>query len=123
MKIVVGRGTEIEDGAIVYIPRPLSRNVLESILEKASLAYMPPSTYDRISRRVKERFGEKIRIESIRGRFAYHDPEIVARIAALRKSGMSIRKIAEEVGLPKSTVHYILSRMKKLEVAGEKIIL
>ena len=123
MKIVLQDPEEVEEGGIIYLPRPLRREVLERIFERASVVYMPPSTYDRISRHIKKRFQEKIRIESMRGRFAFHDPETVARIIALRKSGLSIRKIAEEVGLPKSTVHYILTRMKKLAVDEEKIIL
>lgn len=123
MKIVLQDPEEDEEGDIIYLPRPLRREVLEGIFEKASVVYMPPSTYQRISRKIREQYSEKIRIESMRGRFAFHDPETVAKIAALRKSGLSIRKIAEEVGLPKSTVHYILTRMKKLAVDEEKIIL
>ena len=123
MKIVLRDPRELGGGEVVYLPRPVRREVLEEILERASTVYMPPSTYERISKGLRERYREKIRIESLRGRFAYHDPEVIARVAALRKSGLSIRKIAEEVGLPKSTVHYILTRMKKLEVGGEKIIL
>ena len=125
VKVVWRDGMRPEDveGLEVFIPRPIRKEVLKEVLERAVKVYMPSSTLERISRRLREEYAEKIGVESVRGRYAVHDPELVARVAALRKSGMSVRKIAEEVGLPKSTVHYILTRMRKLEVGEERIIL
>ncbi len=122
---VVFRGVNWEEieGEEVFLPRPVRREVLEELLRRAKRVYMPPSTYQRISKKVRERYVEKISVMSLRGRYGRHDPETIATVAALRKSGLSIRKIAEEVGLPKSTVHYILTRLRKLAIDEEKILL
>ena len=124
MKVVFrGDNWEEIDGADVFLPRPVRREVLEELLRRARKVFMPPSTLERVSKKVVERYRGKIEVLSMRGRFAEHDPELVAKVAALRKSGLSIRKIAEELGVPKSTVHYILTRMRKLRIGDHEIIL
>lgn len=108
-------------GKIVHIPRPLRKEQLLEILEEAEEVTMPPSTYERLSKEIKERFKEKIKIEGHRGRFCTLDPQTIAQIISLRKSGLSIRKIAEVTRVPKSTVHYLLTRTRKFDF-GEKVI-
>ena len=122
MKIVFNgeNWEEIRDNE-VFLPRPIRKEYLERLLSLASVVYMPPSTLERCSKKVVEKYRQKIRIMSLRGRYGTHDPETIAKVVALRKSGLSIRKIAQEVGLPKSTVHYILTRLRKFDV-GEKLI-
>ena len=123
MKVLFeGNNWDEVDGNEVFLPRPVRRDILEELLKRAKKVYMPPSTYQRISKKIREVYKDKIEILSVRGRYGRYDPETVAKVAALRKAGLSIRKIAKEVGLPKSTVHYILTRLRKLDV-GEKIIL
>jgi len=84
---------------------------------------MPRSTWDRLSKRAREIVGKKYRIESRRGRFARLPVETVTTILALHRSGVSIRKIAEEFGIPKSTVHYIIKRETKVADGNIKIIM
>ena len=110
------------DNSDVFLPRPIRKELLEELLTRAKRVYMPVSTFQRISKRLREKYRHKIEIMSMRGRFGRYDPEVIAKVAALRKAGLSIRKIAEEVGIPKSTVHYVLTRLRKIDV-GEKIIL
>ncbi len=122
---VVFRGDNWEevDGSDVFLPRPVRKEILEELLRRARKVFMPPSTLERVSKKVVERYKEKVEVLSMRGRFAEHDPELIAKVAALRKSGLSVRKIAEELDVPKSTVHYILTRMRKLRVGEHEIIL
>ena len=124
MKVVfTGDNWEEVNGEELFLPRPVRRDILEELLQRAKKVYMPPSTYERISKKIKEKYGDKIAVMSIRGRYGRYDPQVIATVAALRKSGLSIRKIAKEVGLPKSTVHYILTKLRKVEVYDERIIL
>ncbi len=105
----------------VHIPRPLPAHVLQEILEEAEEVTMPPSTFQRLPRGIREKYGHKIKIESHRGRFCGLDPHTIVQIISLRKSGLSIRKISEITGVPKSTVHYLLTKTRKFDF-GEKVI-
>jgi len=83
---------------------------------------MPPSTYARLSRAAKEIIGNRVELLSRRGRFADVDVETVAQILALYRAGASVREIARELGMPKSTIHYIIRRERKIRDGGVKIL-
>ncbi len=108
---------------VVYIPRPLPAEILERVAPFTREFRMPRSTWERLSKKAKEVIGERHRIESRRGRFAKIPVETIATILALHKSGVSIRKIAKEFGIPKSTVHYIIKKGLKVEDGDIKIIM
>ncbi len=110
-------------GKKVFLPRPVRKDMLEKLLEVAEKVYMPPSTYNRISKNVREMWRYKIAVTSSRGRYSSVDIESLKHVLVLSKSGLSIRRIAEETGLPKSTVHYILRYMKKIRIGDTDIIL
>ncbi len=114
------RVAEAMGSAIFYLPRPLPAEDVERLARFARGFAMPRSTWERLSRRAKEIIGTPI-ITSARGRYARMDMETIHRILALRRAGLSIRQIARDVDLPKSTVHYVLRRLRK--VGGEIPIL
>ncbi len=109
--------------ASVYIPRPVRAEILEEILPHAEIIYMPPSTYDRLSKRARELVRGRVRIAQRRGRYAKIDLELFGQIVALRRAGASIREIAKTLDLPKSTVHYVLTKAKKIEDSSIKLII
>ena len=110
------RVAEAMGGAVFYIPRPLPAEEVARLARFAKGFAMPRSTWERLSRRAKEIVGTPI-IASARGRYASIDMETIHRILALRRAGLSVRQIARDVGLPKSTVHYVIRRLRK--VGGE----
>ena len=123
--IVVYEGDDPERyrGLKVFLRRPVKREILERLLEASEEVHMPPSTFQRVSRAVRERFREKIKISGARGRYSKIDVEKIREVLLLKKTGESVRAIARKVGLPKSTVHYIVTRLKRLKTDSYKIIL
>ncbi len=108
---------------IIYLPRPVPAELIEELAPFAKEFRMPRSTWERLSKKAREIIGERHKIESRRGRFAKIPVETITTILALHRSGVSIRKIAEEFGIPKSTVHYIVKRGTKVEDGDIKIIM
>ncbi len=113
MRVVVWR-EPLPLRADVHLARPVSLSALEKIVSrmKPREISMAPSTYERLSRRAKEFLkskGIKVVLEKNPGRSARMDKESLEAILELRKAGYSIRRISEETGIPKSTVHYILT--------------
>ncbi len=99
--------------AAFFLPRPLPAEIIELLAPYAEYFAMPPSTWQRISKKAK-RIIKTPKILSLRGRFARVDLETVHQVLALRRAGVPIRKIADELGIPKSTVHYLVQRARKL---------
>ncbi len=98
----------------IHLARPVSLPALKRIVSvmRPREISMAPSTYERLSRRAREYLksrGIRVVLEKNPGRSARMDKESLETILELRKAGYSIRKISEETGIPKSTVHYILS--------------
>lgn len=96
-----------------FLPRPIPAENIALLAPHAEYFAMPPSTWKRLSKRAKS-IVKNPKIMSLRGRFAHVDMEKVHKMLALRRAGISIRKIAQELGVPKSTVHYIVQRARKL---------
>ncbi len=106
----------------VYLPRPLPAEVVLQIAPYVVNFRMPPSTWKRLSTSAKRVIGNRYKLESRRGRFARVSVEEMALIISLHRSGLSVRKIATELKIPKSTVHYVLNHCKKLADGPIKII-
>lgn len=106
----------------VHIPRPLPAEVMEEIDAYVEKYYMPPSTWERLSKRAKEIVRGKVEMSSRRGRFADIDIETVAGIIAMYRAGASIREIARTLNMPKSTVHYIITKERKIRDGKVKIL-
>jgi len=109
--------------AIIYLPRPIPAEKIAAVKPYTKEFRMPESTWKRLSKKAREIVGDSYKIETRRGRFAKLSVETVTTILALHRSGVSVRKIAEEFGIPKSTVHYILKRGVKVEDGDIKLIL
>ncbi len=106
----------------VHIPRPLPAEIIEEIDKYVEMYTMPPSTYARLSRKAKEIIGKRVELMSRRGRFADIDLETATQVLALYRAGASIREIAKELGIPKSTVHYIIRWEQKIRDGPVKIL-
>lgn len=106
----------------VHIPRPLPAEMIEEIDEYVETYHMPPSTWARLSRRAKEIIGNRVELTSRRGRFAEIDLETVTQILALYRAGASVREIAKELNIPKSTIHYIIRKEQKIRDGNVKIL-
>ncbi len=107
----------------IYLPRPVPAEIIEEINENVEIYHMPKSTYERLSERAKDIIGDRVVIESRRGRFARVPLETVTQILALYRAGASVREIARETGIPKSTVHYILRNGVKIMDGNVKLLL
>ncbi|HIP74230.1 MAG TPA: hypothetical protein EYH14_01095 [Euryarchaeota archaeon] len=107
----------------VHVPRPLPAEIFKEVDPYVEKYYLPPSTWRRLSKKAKEIIKGKTEISSRRGRFAEVDVETVAQIIAMYRAGASIREIARALNMPKSTVHYILTKERKIRDGGVKILI
>ncbi len=125
MKLVIKKDTLhlFEEGMEVFIPRPLPEELLLPIVEKALHVYLPPSTYARLSRRVRKAMEGKYTLASRRGRYSEVSPDTVMTIVSLRKAGLSVREISKRTGVPKSTVHDILKGITRLRYGEGEFVL
>ena len=107
----------------VHLVRPLPAPVLEALAAKAEKLHASQSTLDRISRKVRERLTGSLSIElsrAIAGRPLAVEPSVMGEIFDLKREGLSIRQIAKELEVSKSTVHYLLkyADRNKIKVDG-----
>jgi len=107
---------------MVHLPRPLPAEIIAEIDPYVERYTMPPSTYARLSKKAKEIIGNRVELLSKRGRFADIDLETVTQILALYRAGASVREIARDLKIPKSTVHYIIRREQKIRDGSVKIL-
>ncbi len=98
----------------IFVPRPLKKEKMLAVAALAKTVYMPPSTWERLHKEAKEALKEKVRILSMRGRKTSIDLGTLRDIIALRKAGASVREISRATGIPKSTVHYLLTKVRKV---------
>lgn len=118
MKIAVYPQTRIEDipreTDAIHLVRPVGRKKIEKILEKCSGCRelsMSKSCFKRLpekTRKVIEKKGAMIGVESKRGRAISLPLEKMLRAIELRKDFQSLREIERLTEIPKSTVHYLV---------------
>lgn len=109
----------------VLLARPLRLSKLkELVLEKGvRKIYCSKSCISRTplkSRKFLEEQGVVFEMESFRGKPLSTSMEKILEFNELRKDGLSYRKIAEKLGISKSTAHYLnhYSQRKKLKNKG-----
>lgn len=106
----------------VHIPRPVPTEVIKRVDRYVERYYMPPSTWKRLAKGAKEIVKGRVEIVSRRGRFAESDIERVAEAIAMYRAGASIREVAKALGIPKSSVHYMITKGKKIRDGNVKIL-
>jgi len=77
---------------------------------------MSKSTLQRLSKSAKDYLSQnKVKIEIVHkaGRPITITPEIIVKIIELHNAGLSVRKIQAKLGLPKSTIHYLVKKAKR----------
>ena len=115
------------DAGEVHVVRPLSARMIEALHEKGlKKAFMSRSTLLRHSPRAKSRL-EELGIEvvaaSARGKPLSVRLKDVPKIVEMRKDFVPYRKIAAELGLSKSTVHYLMRYAKRDKLKRGKSVI
>lgn len=100
-----------------HLTRALSLHEIKKIdCKKISCS---PSTFERFSKATKDylqKHNFKITIEKNKGKPLQTKPKIILQAIKLYRSGKSLRQIEKELGLPKSTVHYLIKHAKKTKI-------
>ena len=96
----------------VHLVRPISKKAMSKLLNKTRKLYMSGSTKGRLSRDCKKLLDKsKINVEISKakaGRAIETPPEKIAEILDLKREGLTVREIAGELDMTKSTVHYLM---------------
>ena len=98
----------------IHLVRPLGRKRLEKFLQKCPQCKevsMSKSCWKRLpqkTRKMLEKKGVKVEIESRRGRALSLPLEKMMQAIELRKDYQSLREIERLTEIPKSTVHYLV---------------
>lgn len=106
-----------------HLTRPLRlREIKKLHCKKISC---PPSSFGRLSNRVKKYLNEKkveVSVKKHKGKPLQTNPKLILQIISLYKMGLSYRKIEKETKVPKSTVHYLIKKAKRTKVKRGKTI-
>lgn len=113
----------------IHLVRPVSTKKIKGILQQCpgiDIVGISSSVEKRLSPKTREVLQQR-RIKFVRnhkaGRALNVDLEKIRIIADLRKDFMSVRKIQEKTGIPKSTIHYLLKKAKREKIRkGRNII-
>ena len=114
----------------IYLTRPISLKKMLGILKKCgklSEVIMGNDTHKRLSNKVKQALldqGVFVKIEKNAGRpISVSLPKLFQAIE-LRNERKSLREIQKELGIPKSTLHYLLmyAQRTKIKTADGKIV-
>lgn len=107
----------------VHLVRPVSFKEFRVHFSKKKKIHLSKSTLSRMSEKTKLLIRKKkikIIIEKIRGRPIEADPKMLAKAISLYKSGFSYRQIEKKIGMPKSSVHYIVKKAKRKKIKTKK---
>lgn len=112
----------------VFVSRPLRLKALRILVEEKGVKKVccSASCAKRLSARARKYLEEKevaLEIESFRGKPLSLSPEQILKFSELRKDGLSYRKIASEIGISKSTAHYLHKYAKKTKIKNRGRIL
>lgn len=106
----------------IYLVRPVSLKKIHGIKRKCRNLrelLMGQDTYNRLSRKVKEFLVEKgiyVKIEGMRGRAIEVSPKKLFEAIDLYNERTPLRKIEEKLGIPKSTLHYLLKYAQRTKL-------
>ena len=112
----------------IFVSRPLRINSLKILVEEKGVGkiFCSKSCSARLSARAVKYLQEKgvaLEMDSFRGKPLSLSMEQILKFSELRKDGLSYRKIAEELGLSKSTCHYLHKYAKKTKIKNRGKIL
>lgn len=113
----------------IHLVRPLGHNKLGQLLRRCpklkriTLASSSLSRLSKKSRQLLEARGITLQVSNARGRAISVPPAKIKEIAELHEDYLSIRRIARITGVPKSTVHYLLKRSKRLKLKHQKHVI
>ena len=110
-----------------HFPRaPTSKEIEKSMRNGTMVFYMPKSAKQRLSTKAKETIkenGVEIVIETAAGRPINLPLEKIAEIVELHRDNRTYREIEQIIGIPKSTVHYIIKYAQRQKIKkGNKIV-
>ena len=134
MKYTIYPETNIEkiprNSEELYLVRPLKLKKLEKLLARtgAKKVFLSSSCSKRLPAKAKKIFQEKgieLVLDSRKGRAIEIGLEKIARLREMKEDGKSYRDIEKELGVPKSTSHYIVkyADRSKVKSKGQTIIL
>jgi len=109
----------------LYLIRPVALKKIKSIKRKCPKLkelLMSQDSYNRLSKKVKNCLVEKeifIKIEGMRGRAIEVSPRKLFEAIDLYNERMPLRKIGEKLGIPKSTLHYLLRYAQRTKLKDE----
>jgi len=107
-----------------HLTRALSLHEIKK-LDKKTIS-CSPSTLKRLSQKAKNYLKEHkfhITLEKNSGKPLQNNPKNILNIIKMYRSGKSLRIIEKEIGIPKSTIHYLIKNAKKTKIKkGHTII-
>ncbi len=111
-----------------YLVRPISLKKLKELFEHNALKKieLSKSCLQRLPEKTKKWLHEKgieLKVEDTKGRALGIPLETVQQISEWRKEGQSFRKIQEKLGIPKSTVHYLVRYAQRAKVKQGKLVI
>lgn len=107
-----------------HLTRPISLNeFLKLNCKKISCS---PSTYKRLSKKVKDEIVNKnitIKIDKNVGKPLQTNPKTILETIKLYRQGKSYREIEKELGIKKSSAHYLIKKSKKNKIKKDDLII
>lgn len=113
----------------IHLVRPISAKKLKLAFERCRgirTIGASPSVEKRLAPKARKILQEKgivISRAHRAGRALNLDLSTVKQIADLKKDFLSLRKISERTGVPKSTVHYLLKKAKREKIRKGKNVI
>lgn len=127
MAIYPKTGDKSTDGAVdgLHLVRPVKHKKLSSFLGGSIKEItMSKSTWERLPEKSKELIRERgigFKIEKRQGR-SLERGEKIRDVVEFHRDFKSYRKIEKELGIPKSTAHYLVKYAKRSKIKkGEKV--
>ncbi len=117
------------DAEKIHLVRPISTKKIKEILSRCThlqIISASASVQKRMRPEAKSFIQKKnIKMEHAHraGRALNLDLQKIKEIVDLKKDFLSIRKISQKTGVPKSTIHYLLKKAKRLKVKkGKQVV-
>lgn len=112
----------------IYLVRPVKHEKLLDLEKKIDLKkiFLSESCRKRLPERTKKFFenkGIELIMDQRRGRAIEMDLDKISQVNAMRNDFKSFRKIEQELGIPKSTVHYLVRYADRLKVKKENQVI
>lgn len=108
-------------GSPVQLVRPIKWNLLQDLIEKRKVPalILSKSTLARLGGKAKKYLKEKglnVKVEKNAGRPLETSPETIAKVQEMLSFHESYRDIEKELGVTKSTAHYLVAYAKRSKI-------